>query len=150
MDSRALPEPLPMPWVERLFAKFLVRYGAAWSRLWEGIPMEAVKADWAEELAGFQRRPEAIAYGLEYLPHDKPPTVQQFRALCNRKSEPAPKAIRGPLASPDVVAKVRSGLTPADNDPKAWARRLRARELACERLTPAQRAMWREALGAEA
>lgn len=32
-------------------------------------------------------------------------------------------------------------------DPKAWAYRLRAREIACDRLSIFQRAAWREALG---
>lgn len=38
---------------------------------------------------------------------------------------------------------------PAQYDPLAWARELRRREHRCERLTPAQRQMWREALKRE-
>lgn len=34
-----------------------------------------------------------------------------------------------------------------EKDPLAWAHRLRQREMRCEKLTPAQRDMWREALG---
>lgn len=33
--------------------------------------------------------------------------------------------------------------------PKAWAWRIRAREMALDRLTPAQKTMWREALRGE-
>jgi hypothetical protein len=38
---------------------------------------------------------------------------------------------------------------PQAYDPLAWARQLRRREHRCERLTPAQRRMWREALKRE-
>lgn len=34
-----------------------------------------------------------------------------------------------------------------NKDPLAWAHALRQRELRCEKLTPAQRDMWRVALG---
>jgi len=37
----------------------------------------------------------------------------------------------------------------ADSDPKAWAWRLRKRELELDRLTPFQRCAWREALKTE-
>jgi hypothetical protein len=142
--------PLPSAWVDRLFARFTVRYGSAWIRMWEGVPMDAVKADWAEELAGFAEFPEALAYGLDNLPSDKPPTVKQFAAACNRMPENAQLAIEGPIASPAIVAKVLQGLKPSDSDPLAWARKLRAKEVACERLTDAQRRAWRDALGSEA
>jgi hypothetical protein len=142
--------PLPSAWVDRLFARLAVRYGSAWIRMWEGVPMDAVKADWAEELAGFAALPEALAYGLDNLPLDKPPTVKQFAATCNRIPEKAPLAIEGPIASPAIVAKVRQGLRPSDPDPLAWARKLRAKEAACERLTAFQRKAWRDALHGEA
>ena len=74
--------PLPADWVDSLFARLQVRYGSAWGRMWEGVEIAAVKADWAEELAGFRGRPEAIKHGLENLPIDCPPNVAQFRALC--------------------------------------------------------------------
>lgn len=34
-----------------------------------------------------------------------------------------------------------------EKDPLAWAHRLRQREMRCEKLTQAQRDMWREAFG---
>lgn len=138
---------LPDSWVKSLFARFQVRYGTAWTRMWEGIDMAAVRQDWAAELGGFVNRPDALAYGLENLPPDRPPTVQQFRAICNKVPEPAPKALPAPEASAEVVAAVREAIKPSNNSPLAWANRLRAREVACEPLTPAQRQAWRDVLG---
>lgn len=73
---------LPDAWVDSLFARMAVRYGSSWSAKWEGLDMAAVRADWAAELAGFAGWPEAISYGLQYIPADRPPTVTQFRELC--------------------------------------------------------------------
>ncbi len=73
---------LPDSWVDSLFARLAVRYGSAWAAKWEGLDMAAVRADWASELAVFAGWPEAIAYGLQHLPIDRPPTVTQFCALC--------------------------------------------------------------------
>lgn len=139
--------PLPSAWVDKLFEKILVRYGTAWTRQWEGIDMAAVKADWAEELAGFVNHPKLLAYGLDHLPADRPPTVQQFAAACNRmppeefKALPAPQADRQRVA--EVIAKIAK---PEPKPAKTWAESLRKREVALERLTKFQRGAWREVL----
>ncbi len=73
---------LPAGWVDSLFARLQVRYGSAWTRMWEGVDLNAVKADWAEELAGLANAPESIKHALAHLPIDRPPNVGQFRALC--------------------------------------------------------------------
>lgn len=137
---------LPDAWVERIFARILVRYGAAWVRMWEGVDMAAVRADWADELAGMQNRPEAIAYGLRYLPQDRPPTVQAFKAQCNRLPEKDVPSLPSPPADPKVVAAVKQAITETPSDPRAWARRLKRRHEAGERLNMAQVGMYREAL----
>jgi hypothetical protein len=52
--------------------------------------------------------------------------------------------------SPDAAqAWERVKQAHAANDPKAWAWRLRARELSGERLSLVQRRFWREALGVQ-
>lgn len=84
--------------VEALFSRLLVRYGAAWRAKWAGVEPDAVKADWAHELRGMPG--DAIRYALENLPPDHPPTVTQFRALCNRAPvAPSPK-LTAPPADP--------------------------------------------------
>jgi hypothetical protein len=89
------------PYVDRLFARLLVRYGDAWTRKWDGIPIEAVKADWLEQLEGiFARNPKAVAYALEHLPADFPPNSDQFLKLCLQKP-PEHVALPAPVSKPD-------------------------------------------------
>jgi hypothetical protein len=131
---------LPDAWMDRLFARLAVRYGAAWARMWEGVPMDAVRADWAQKLAGFEAHPDAIAYGLDNLPPDRPPTVGQFAGLCNRSPEKAPPQLEAPKAEPE---RVRAALAAMRQPVQAreWTQRLQARIDAGYRPTFAQRAM---------
>ncbi len=142
--------PLPDSWVDALFSRLQVRYGAAWVRMWEGVDPIAVKADWAAELAGFSGNPDALKHALEHLPVDRPPTVLQFKALCishQPSGVPIERWIAADKASPEVVAAVVGAVRQArDSDPKAWAHRLRIREQNCDRLSKVQRDMWRAAL----
>jgi len=140
-------QPLPDAWVEEIFTRLVVRYGAEWGRKWEGIDMGAVKTDWASVLGGFRDHPECIAYALDYLP-EKPPTVQQFVVLCNRAPEPAAAPqLEGPPADPVRVAAIVAGLAKQTaKSPVAWAESLRDRENQEERLTFPQREAWRGAL----
>lgn len=151
MDTRAC---LPDTWVAAIFAKLTVRYGRAFVARWEGIDERLVRRDWAEQLAGFERRADCLAYGLDNLPPERPPTVGQFRELCNAKPEerqvlrldaprcPIPPSLAEALQrikEPQEVQSVYAG-------PKGWARRLRDRDRAGERLSPIQRRLWRDAL----
>jgi hypothetical protein len=63
-------------------------------------------------------------------------------------SRPFPRAreTRAQAPNAQAVAILRNFQPSKASDPKAWARRLRAREIACERLSIFQRAAWREAL----
>jgi hypothetical protein len=142
---------LPDNWVDRIFRKLGATYGQAFLRQYDGVDLPDVKANWAHELAVFQQAPDAIAYGLDHLPVDRPPTVLQFRDCCRRPTEHATKVLKlaAPPANPQIAAKVRDAfkrpLEPAD--PKAWARRLRDREIAGEKLSKFQRDAWRDAIG---
>jgi hypothetical protein len=80
---------LPLPWVEKIFQKLTLVYGRDFLGRWEGIPLEEVKADWAHELAGYRNSHDALAYALQNLPR-KPPTVLEFRAIC----EAAPRVVK--------------------------------------------------------
>lgn len=138
-------------WVERIFTRMLVRYGTAWTRMWEGVEPEAVKADWARELS--QCPGHAIGYALEHLPPERPPTVAQFRALCSNRPEPAVKRLAAPRSDQakvdEALRSARKSLTAASssNDLLSWAYRLKEREEAGDKtLTIEMRRMWREAL----
>jgi hypothetical protein len=133
---------LPAAWIDALFARLTVRYGAAFMRQYEGIPIESVKEDWGAVLGGFDAAD--IKHALQNLPADWPPAVMQFRALCNsryRQEQEAPK-LEGPLVIPGKVAELlkRIASAPAASvGPAAVAARLR--EIAKTRpLTLAQRA----------
>jgi len=97
---------MPIAWVEKIFQKLILTYGRDFTGRWEGVPMEEVKADWAHELDGYQNNPSAIKYALQNLPM-KPPTVYEFRAICQRgPAEPVP-ALEAPTATytPEVAKK---------------------------------------------
>lgn len=76
------PTPLPDDVIDRLFSALVVRYGTPFLDRWRDLELPVVKADWARELAGFNGKGWAIRYALANLP-DKPPTVIEFRKLCN-------------------------------------------------------------------
>ena len=100
--------PFPSNWLDSLFARLSVRYGAAWMRQWDGVDIAAVKADWAEELSGFEQRPEAIRHAIQHLPIDRPPTVGQFVALCRSAPVMAPPALPAPKLSDEMKARIRA------------------------------------------
>jgi hypothetical protein len=139
--------PLPSEWIDSLFARLSVRYGAAWGRMYEGLELSAVKADWARELGAYAGNPDAIKYALDHLPSDWPPNVAQFKAICLNRPEPAPLQIAAP--KPDkarLEAELFKLAKPAKVNPLAWAYALQDREKRGEALTGAQRWAWREAL----
>jgi len=148
---------LPASWVDALFARLTVRYGAAFMRQYADIDATAVKADWADVLGVFANRPDAIRHGLEHLPADKPPTVGQFRLLCAGVPTIVPPQL--PIANemraePSRVAELVASVKPKQaKDPRGWALRLRRIETEQggempngRRMTRAAREMWREAL----
>lgn len=141
--------PIPKSWVDALFAKLSIRYGAAFLRQWPDADPEIVKADWADVLGGFDGA--EIKHALDHLPADKPPTAGQFRVLCNAAPVMATLALSAPLQkpSPAVLERIASVGVVA-GDPREWARRLKRREESGEKLTAAQRSMWRTALESEA
>jgi hypothetical protein len=146
-------DPLPPAWVDRLFGRLAIRYGQDWIRLWEGLDLAAVKADWGQVLAGMHRpeREHALRYGIENLPPDRPPTAAQFKAICGRAPETKPLVLQAPPPSPEGVARVRQALADLGQpkDPRAWAHALKARHEAGERLSMTQIDMYRSALAAK-
>lgn len=119
---------LPSAWVDRLFEKLSLVYGQRFLGLYAGLNLDAVKADWADELAGFQQSPNAIRHGLENLPADHPPTVLQFRDLCRKAPQFLPKALPEPAPNPEIAKAVRQAFKPAGGyGDRAWADKLRER-----------------------
>jgi hypothetical protein len=143
---------LPIAWVDKIFLKLTLNFGREFLGRWEGVPIEDVKADWAHELRGYQQNPSAIAYGLEHCLGGKPPTVQEFKAICNKRPD-SNLALPSPPADPERAAAELKKLEQAKKinqvNMKAWAYRLQARDKAGEPINLNQRRCYRAALGIE-
>lgn len=101
--------PLPLHWVDKIFTKLTLVYGHEFLNRWRDIDIDAVKADWAHELDGFENHPEALGHALAHLPV-KPPTVLEFREIARKCPPPVFKALPAPAASEESKAKVREML----------------------------------------
>ena len=74
---------LPDAWIERLFQKFEDMYGAKWSAQYGDFPRDRVKETWAEGLAGFSDKGEAIGKALNAQSSSPyAPTLPEFLNLC--------------------------------------------------------------------
>ena len=130
---------LPIAWIEKLFLKLTIRYGREFTDRWAQVPEEVLLQDWSECLGVFFTRPGVFAYALDNLPEGKPPTAREFRALCYRAIDVQvqPPALAAPPADPAMVALIVEKLhqpVPVRVDHKAWAKVLRTRHEAGERL----------------
>jgi len=158
-----LRQPLPLGWVRKLFGELQGNYGTRFLDMWrsgqtdtngDDVGLQNAMALWAEKLAGFRERPDAIRRVLDTLPKH-PPTLPEFVELC-RTSCPKQemKALPAPDVPPAVIAArkaeaedmARQVLAPKV-DHKAWAQKLRARYLSGERLMMAQVSLASDALG---
>lgn len=132
---------IPALWVDELFTRLTVRYGAVFTRQYDGLDLKVVKADWAAVLSGCSG--QDIHYALQYLPEGMPPNVMQFRAVARRAPAPEVPRIEGPKADPARVAALvaQAGKAPADGMTPAHrvAYVLRKKLADGMRLTPAQR-----------
>lgn len=152
-----MPEPLPAPWVDKIFERLGVAYGDSFTRKWAGLSgnLDAVKADWATRLAGYQANEgAAIRWALDNLPEHSAPNAMEFRLLCRAAPQPVFKALEPPPGTQPpkaLVEAVTTGMAAVKStDPKYWAHLLKGREEGGEKLTQAKRTMWRAALGVTA
>lgn len=111
---------LPSNWVEPIFTKLTLIYGQAFLRRWQDLDLDAVKADWAHELDGLDKSPQRIAYALQNLPIDKPPTVLEFRSIAWKMPAEtnnaliemkAHKGTAPSLAILEAIARIKQGAT---------------------------------------
>ena len=141
---------LQRSWVDSIFDKLTLTYGQSFLRRWQDVDMERVKADWGHELAGLEQSPKSIAYALQNLPADTPPTVLQFRKIAWSMPAADMPQIEHTPASKRVIAKVLAGLAPVTDNPhgmKAWAHRMKARHDAGDRLNLYQIKCYQSAMG---
>lgn len=142
--------PVPTAWIVALHERLTLVYGPRFALQYGNLDQDKVIASWAHELRYCSTA--SIKHALNNLPPHAPNAVQ-FRELCMTLPKPVPalalprggdKPSQSTLARLDAAV---SGVLAADRDPRAWARRLREREQAGERLTLFQRNAWRQALG---
>lgn len=161
------PRMLPASWVDRIFTRMQGLYGSMWVDRWRtgeqhpkggDLGMLNAKATWAEELAGFAEIPECIGKALDTCRNKQfPPTLPEFLDLCRQAHQPKPVLLPAPALTPEQIAarrakaeaearkvaeKQRKGF-----DGLGWAKKLRDRYLAGERLLAAQIDMASGALG---
>lgn len=100
---------LQSSWVDALFARLALRYGAAFLRQWPDVDIAVLKTDWADVLDGVSGH--AIAYALEYLPSAHPPNAMQFRDLCRQAPAPTlPRLTDDPAPNQERVAEAKAML----------------------------------------
>jgi hypothetical protein len=140
-------------------------YGARFLNQWrsgqmtadgqEDIGIRNAMAVWGRALAGFVDHPKALAIALDNLP-DSPPTLPEFVTLCRETArrdrddtsrlpyQPTPDE----RARADEAARAASGAVSVAGklDPKAWAKKLKARNEAGESLLPVQISSYLEAM----
>ena len=157
-----LRQPLPLGWVRKLFGELQGNYGTRFLDMWrsgqtdtngDDVGLQNAMALWAEKLAGFRDRPEAIRRVLDTLP-PHPPTLPEFVALCRQscpkpdhKALPAPNIPAEEIQARQAEAQAIAEKVAANVPGKAWAHKLRARYLSGERLMMAQVSLASDALG---
>jgi hypothetical protein len=123
-------------YIARIFDRLLGKYGngflSKFSRIDEkgrDIGLLGAKEAWAEELAGFQDKPDAIAYAIRNLPPDFPPNAMQFAELCRagakhvKSNAPALAYTPDPEKSKAFAAKLAAMVSKGvqGSDPIFWA-----------------------------
>lgn len=120
-------EPLPLPWVERIFDRMTATYGVQkMSAMWTGVSPEQVKATWAQGLGRYPR--QALAAAVEAMPAECgvwPPTLPEFCALVkskvaapeHRSALPVPGRTKDEIsAGAEQMAKIRAMLRTATKE----------------------------------
>lgn len=153
----ASTEPLPLPWVQRIFEGLRMSYGAAFDRQWAppaGTSPEAwtqqLMGYWSRELAGWQGNPAAIRWVMDNLPAQAP-SLPMFKALLLQRpaaSDPVPRLPVNAAPMPQRLADAMASIGAEATDPKGWAKRILARVESGDRtVSPCAARFAKEALG---
>jgi hypothetical protein len=145
--------PMPASWIDRIFDKLTMVYGHQFIGRWSGLDLAKVKADWSHELDGMESHPKSIAYALQHLDPDSPPSVLQFREICRRAPEERPPALPAPevnqAAAQAAIEQAISHATGPKYDVLHRQREHMQWEVEGVQLSKAQRDFWRVALRSE-
>ena len=138
----ASPSALPEKWIDKLFERLEALYGARFHDAWRGVDLANVKRTWAEKLADFASMPDCLKSALDACDEKPwPPTLPEFLALCRdaarRKGTSSYLLLEEKLTPAQIARAERAAVLAqqalaATTDARAWAHRLRARQLAGE------------------
>lgn len=125
-------------WIDRLFLRMATMYGNLWAQRWEGIPMQAVQAQWAAALEGRDLLviKRALDYCQQYKPY--PPTLPEFlQAMTDSRPAAAHQPVRDvPRIAFDstdalkAVQQVSAKMVRPRDDPHYWAKTIIAEHAA--------------------
>jgi hypothetical protein len=135
--------------IDRLFDRLAATYGRAWDVNLGQAPLADIKTVWMHELGRYENSLRRLAWALDNLPAAVPNAIV-FRQLCAQAPDIDAPMLPSPAADPALVAAALAQIPKtftSNRDPKAWAKRLQAREQAGEKLGMAQKTMYRAALG---
>lgn len=79
--------PVPVTWVESLFARMTAMYGAKFADMWRGADVEQVKALWAEEMGKLSNEELKRGFGA-LMTRDWPPSLPEYIKLCKPAVDP--------------------------------------------------------------
>ncbi len=156
-NQQSSPSALPDNWVGRIFDELLKLYGSRFADLWAGIDPAVMRAAWAQKLGGFINRPDCLKAAIVAC-DDIPscPNLPQFLHLCRdaaRRTGSQNLALPEPhMSMEEASERVRevAAIAAVKQDFSAsteWAKKLRIRYMAGERLLPIQISMASAALG---
>lgn len=124
--------PLRTDLLDWVFDHLTLTYGRMFLARYDGLPVDDIRANWAEELGALNGWPEAIRFALSNLPPDRAPTVLEFRNLALRAPRPnnaprlpgsKPKTANHPAVAHHMQAAVRAVKDgQPKGDPLKWAR----------------------------
>jgi len=147
---------LPDKVLERLFKRLSATYGSEFINKWDKLPISDVKTAWAHELAAFADNLTVIGWALENLP-ERCLNAIEFKKLCRQAPKPLialedySKA-SAVIVDAEIAEMVKAVVNQTDTndskrDYKAWAKKLKARHDACEKLEIFQIRSYKVALG---
>jgi hypothetical protein len=89
-SSPSREPPLPVAWVERLFSRLGSTYGASIARVYEGMPLDDVKTEWATALGENRITAAEIERGIAASHTQRfAPNLAEFMLLCRPGLDPA-------------------------------------------------------------
>ncbi|WP_029001857.1 hypothetical protein [Azohydromonas australica] len=135
--------------IEALFDRLTLRYGHAFLARWKDLDLQAVKTDWARELAGYADRPAIIEHALALLDPNEPPTAAHFRDLCSTappsfRADAQPKQAQ---RAAEIRRKYLRPVPPRAGRERAWATDMVQRAQAGERVSGYSLRLALDALG---